>query len=70
MTTGIVLNAQRSWPRKRSDRRANCSAYVLNQPFNGFALAAAYNEVEAEANVQAVECELTAEEIAWLELAD
>ncbi len=43
-------------------------AYVLNQDFNAFALASAYTEEEAEANLRAVECELTQEELAWLDL--
>ncbi|MFT5197265.1 MAG: aryl-alcohol dehydrogenase-like predicted oxidoreductase [Candidatus Promineifilaceae bacterium] len=42
-------------------------AYVLNQPFETYALVAAWKPEEAADSVKAAEIELTAEEIAWLE---
>lgn len=43
-------------------------AYVLSQPFESYALVASCTGEEARANAAAVECRLTPEEIAWLEL--
>jgi aryl-alcohol dehydrogenase-like predicted oxidoreductase len=43
-------------------------AYVLNQPLNIFALVSARNREEFEANAEAVDLRLNAEEIAWLDL--
>ncbi|MFK7805031.1 MAG: aldo/keto reductase [Anaerolineae bacterium] len=42
-------------------------AYVLNQPFETYALVAAWKPEEAADSVKAAEIELTAEEVAWLE---
>ena len=42
-------------------------AYVLNQPFEVFALTGGSNENEVVDNVETVEFSLTAEELAWLE---
>jgi len=42
-------------------------AYVLNQPFETYALVAAWKPEEAADSVKAADIELTAEEIAWLE---
>lgn len=43
-------------------------AYVLNQDFDGYALVAAYTAEEAAANAAAADCELSADECAWLDL--
>jgi aryl-alcohol dehydrogenase-like predicted oxidoreductase len=43
-------------------------AYVLCQPLNIFALVGCQNGAEFKANLEAIELELTAKEIAWLEL--
>ena len=43
-------------------------AYVFNQSFNAFALASAYTEQEADANLAALNCDLSDHEMAWLDL--
>lgn len=43
-------------------------AYVLNQPFNIFALTAGANDDEIRANVEAGEIVLSPDELAWLDL--
>ncbi|MFW5689553.1 MAG: aldo/keto reductase [Spirochaetota bacterium] len=43
-------------------------AFVLNQPFNIFALVGSYGRSEAEANLAALEANLTQQEIDWLDL--
>lgn len=43
-------------------------AYVMNQPLNIFALVGCQNGEEFKANVEALEIQLTPEEMAWLEL--
>ena len=45
-------------------------AYVLHHPMNTFALVAAYTREEAEANIAAVETELSDDEVAWLDLRE
>lgn len=42
-------------------------AYVLHQPLNVFALVGAYSVAEVEANVAALDLELTEQELAWLD---
>lgn len=42
-------------------------AYVLNQPFETYALVAAWKPEEAADSVKAADIELTTEEISWLE---
>ncbi len=43
-------------------------AFVLHQPMNMYALIGAYNDEEAQANLAALEAELTSAEIDWLDL--
>ena len=43
-------------------------AYVMNQPLDIFALVGCYTPQEFEANIEAMDLELTPEELAWLEL--
>ena len=44
------------------------AAFIMNQPFNVFALVGTANRDEFKANAEACEIKLTPEELAWINL--